>query len=914
MYEDLLENKKLSPMMRQYILTKQQHEDCLIFFRVGDFYELFFDDAVNTSKELDIALTGKDCGLDERAPMCGVPFHAVDIYISKLMQKGHKVAIVEQVENPSEAQGIVKREVAKIVTPGTVLYNDALNEGKNNYLFSIYYDANGYGLSIVDFSVGSFQITHIKNINSLIDLIDKFLPKEIIVNNLIFMSSLNMETIKNKYNISFTILDNDYYDEKHVRENEYLSLLLKNVRMKSRVNIERARETSPLHSKDGFTPALKNNLAPTGSNDDVNIERARETSPLHSKDGFVPTLKNNFAPTGSNDDVNIERAREIRPYTASTPKNSFAPMGAGDMQNCYYSAIATYEYLRRSQKADPKNIQSIEYFYPDEFMIMDNATIRNLELLETLQGRDKIGSLLNVLDYTKTAMGKRMLRNWIIEPLRDKKQIEDRQNAIKSLVDDTSKIGILEDYLFEIYDLERLSTRIIMKSANPRDLLQLKNSLKVLPEIKRIISNMDGDLFAEINNNFDTLNDIYELIDKAIKDEAPIVLRDGNIIKDGYDVNVDRLRESKVSGKNWLVELETKEREKTKIKNLKIKHSRVFGYLFEISNVYKGEIPDYFVRKQTLASAERYTTKELDELQNMIMNSEEKLKIMEYELFLKVVEFITDNKDRLKNVAMKISIIDTLNSLANCAIKRHYVCPSINEKGIINIKNGRHPVIESLQVGEEFIPNDTDLNNKKYIDIITGPNMAGKSTYMRQVALITLLAHMGSFVPCDKADITLVDRIFTRVGASDDLSRGRSTFMVEMTEVANILNNATQKSLVILDEIGRGTSTYDGLAIAWSIVEYISEKIKSKTLFATHYHELTDLEGKVEGVTNYNIAILEKDDDIIFLRKIVEGSAKKSYGIAVAKLAGIDEKVIKRANIILDKLHKEEQTEPLKEL
>ena len=804
--------------MRQYIEVKQQNEDCLIFFRVGDFYELFFDDAVNTSKELDIALTGKDCGLDERAPMCGVPFHAVDVYVSKLMAKGHKVAIVEQVEDPSVAQGIVKREVVKVITPGTVLYNDALNESKNNYLFSIYYDANGYGLSIVDFSVGSFQLTHIKSINGLHDIIDKFQPKEIIVNNLIYMSSLNMDYIKNKYGISFSILDNDYYDERHVRENEYLNKLLSNV--------------------------------------------------------------------GS---------ENIRPYNKE------------DLQNGYYSAIAMYEYLRRSQKADPKNIQNITYFYPDEYMYIDNASIRNLELLETLQGRERIGSLLNVLDYTKTAMGKRMLRNWIIEPLKNKNEIINRQVAIKNLVDDTSRIGTLEDYLFEIYDLERLSTRIIMRSANPRDLLQLKNSLKVLPEIKSIIKDLDGELFVELNNNFDTLNDIYELIDKAIQEEAPIVLRDGNIIKDGYDENVDRLRESKVNGKNWLVELETKEREKTGIKNLKIKHSRMFGYLFEITNVYKGEIPDYFVRKQTLANAERYTTKELDELQNMIMNSEEKLKTLEYELFTKIIEFITDNKERLKNVAMKISIIDTLNSLANCAIKKHYVCPNINEEGIINIKNGRHPVIESLQSSEEFIPNDTNLNNKQYIDIITGPNMAGKSTYMRQVALIVLLAHMGSFVPCDSADITLVDRIFTRVGASDDLSRGRSTFMVEMTEVANILQNATSKSLVILDEIGRGTSTYDGLAIAWSIVEYISEKIKSKTLFATHYHELTELEGKVEGVTNYNIAILEKDDDIIFLRKIVEGSAKKSYGIAVAKLAGIDEKVIKRANVILEQLHNEHQ-------
>lgn len=830
MINELLENKKLSPMMRQYIEIKLQNEDCLIFFRVGDFYELFFDDAVNTSKELDIALTGKDCGLEERAPMCGVPFHAVDVYISKLMSKGHKVAIVEQVEDPTSAQGIVKREVVKIITPGTVLSKDALTESKNNYIFSIYYDANGYGVSIVDFSVGSFQLTNIKSINSLMDLIDKFMPREIIVNNLIFMSSLNIDLIKEKYNISFTSLDNDYYDEKHIKENEYLFKLL-----------------------DSFEKGITN-----------------------STNG-----KNNILEANIFGNVDFTNT------------------------NSYYSAIAIYEYLRRSQKADPKNIQSIEYFYPDEFMYMDNSTIRNLELLETLQGRDKIGSLLNVLDYTKTAMGKRMLRNFIIEPLKNKKQIEDRQIAIKALVDDTSVIGTLEDYLFEIYDLERLSTRIIMKSANPKDLLQLKNSLRALPQIKHIISKLDGELFDDIKNNFDTLDDIYDLIDKAISEEAPYVIRDGNLIKDGFDEAVDRLRESKLNGKNWLIELETKEREKTNIKNLKIKHSRMFGYLFEITNAYKGEIPDYFIRKQTLANAERYTTKELDELQNMILNSEERLKVLEYELFLKVVDYIVENKERLKNVAMKVSMIDTLNSLASCAIKRHYVCPKINDKGIISIKNGRHPVIESLQTSDEFIPNDTNLNNEKYIDIITGPNMAGKSTYMRQVALIVLLSHIGSFVPADSADICLVDRIFTRVGASDDLSRGRSTFMVEMTEVANILNNATKNSLVILDEIGRGTSTYDGLAIAWSIVEYIDEKIKSKTLFATHYHELTELEGKISSVTNYNIAIMEKDDDIIFLRKIVEGSAKKSYGIAVAKLAGIDDKVIKRANIILEKLHNE---------
>ena len=810
---NLLENKNLSPMMRQYIETKEQYNDCLIFFRVGDFYELFFDDAINTSKELDIALTGKDCGLEEKAPMCGVPFHAVDIYISKLTQNGHKVAIVEQMEDPQTTKGLVKREVIKVVTPGTVLYNNALNEAKNNFLFSIYYDANGYGVSMIDYSVGSFTISNIRNMNNLIDLIDKFTPKEIIVNNLIYMSSLNIDNIKEKYNISFSVLDNDFFDEIHIKQNEYLYKLIHNI---------------------------------------DNYENVKNT-------------------------------------------------------NCYYSLIMAYEYIRRSQKQDPTNIEKIEYFDMLEYMTIDNSTIRNLELLETLNGKERVGSLLNVLDYTKTAMGKRTLRNWIIEPLKIKNEILKRQDAIKNLYDDTSSMNTLTDYLFEIYDIERLSTRIIMKSANPKDLLQLKNSLKVLPEIKNIISNFKGELFEDIINNFDSLKDIYELIDSSIKEDAPLHIREGNIIKDGFNEDVDKYRESKTNGKNWLVELETKEREKTNIKNLKIKHSKLFGYLFEITNVYKGEVPSYFVRRQTLANAERYITEELSELQNTIMNAEERLKALEYELFMKIVDFIIENKERLNKVSKIISTIDTINSLATCAVKRNYHRPNINENGIINIKNGRHPVVETLNNNDEFIPNDTNLDDNKYIDIITGPNMAGKSTYMRQVALIALLTHMGSFVPADSCDMMLIDRIFTRVGASDDLSRGKSTFMVEMSEVANILKNATDKSLVILDEIGRGTSTYDGLSIAWAIVEYISEKIKSKTLFATHYHELTELEGKIKGVTNYNIAILEKDDDIIFLRKIVEGFAKKSYGIAVAHLAGIDEKVTKRANVILKKLIKQDE-------
>ena len=806
-YNEILKEKNLSPMMKQYLNTKLSYVDCLLFYRIGDFYELFYDDANIASKELEIALTSKDCGLNEKAPMCGVPFHSANFYINKLVDNGHKVAIAEQVEDPKFAKGIVKREVIKTITPGTCLSDDTRT--LNNYIFSIFYDVLGYSISIVDFSTGEFYVVNFKKEKNVIDIIDRFRPKEILFNPIILMSNIDIEDLKNKFGFIYTICEQENYDKKIIDKYLHLKKLINTI-----------------------------------------------------------------------DNVLIKESN-----------------------NCLMSIVSIYKYIIDMQKIEPVQFEKIINLSFDETMYLDVFTIRNLELIETMRNKEKYGSLLYVLDKTKTSMGLRLLKNWILEPLNDKNEIIIRQDAIKELIKNQIDISEINKILTQVYDIERLFTKMAIFSCNPRDLISFKNSIVVLPYIFKIIEKYQSEFFSDIKKEYDDLSDLSNPIKEAILDEPQILIRNGGIIKDGYNGDVDKYRESKLKGKEWVAKLEETEKNKTGIKNLKIKHSRMFGYLFEITNIYKGEIPDYFIRKQTLSNAERYTTKELDELQNVILNADERLSQIEYDLFMDVVKKIVSQSSRIKKVASIIAKIDAINSLANVSLKNHYVCPLINDEGIIDIKNGRHPVIEVIG-SDDFVSNDTILTNENHIDIITGPNMAGKSTYMRQVAIITLMAHMGCFIPADSANITLVDRIYTRVGASDDLTRGQSTFLVEMSEMANIIDNATNKSLVILDEIGRGTSTYDGLSIAWTIVEYISEHLKSKTLFATHYHELSELEGKVKGVVNYHVAVLEENGEIVFLRKIIRGFAKKSYGIAVAKLAGINNKIIKRSNIILNELIK----------
>ena len=798
--ENQVKNNNLSPMMKQYFDVVSKHSDCLVFFRVGDFYETFFEQAKTISKALNLVLTGKDCGMDEKAPMCGVPYHAVDVYMSKLVKLGFKVAIAEQVEDPKLAKGIVKREVTKIITPGTVLADEYLEAKVNNYILSIYYANGMFGVAFFDFSTGEFFISNINNEITLYDMIVKYGPKELVVNNNIANSSIKLSELKERYDIAVTVLDDSIYTFEKLKSSEF---------------------------------ELLNKI-------------------LNALDNY-DKIKNT---------------------------------------NAVLSSVATYYYVRENQKEELLHLEKINYLNDDSYMYLDSATIKNLELTESNSFRDRKGSLLDVLDETKTAMGGRLLRRVIEEPLKNKNLILYRQEAIKDFLSNEIELTDLREDLNVIYDLERIVARVDMKHANAKDLIAFKNSIYILPYIKSILASYNSAFSKDVLKRFDTLKDIYELLDASIVDDPPYLMHDGGLIKDGFSSEVDKYRNSKVDGKKWLAKLEQEERDKTGIKNLKIKYSKISGYLFEISNAYKGEVPSYFVRKQTLSNAERYTTKELSELSNAILNADDRLASLEYEVFQEIRHSISLETLRIKNTASDIAKIDLLSNFAYVAKINKYVCPSINDKGIIKIIDGRHPVIEKINKSEEFISNDTNLDESNFIDIITGPNMAGKSTYMRQVALIALMAHIGSFVPAKVADICILDRIFTRVGASDDLARGKSTFMVEMSEVSNIVNNASRDSLIILDEIGRGTSTYDGLSIAWAVVEYISNKIKAKTLFATHYHELTELENIVLGVNNFNIAVLENDDDIKFLRKIVRGKAKKSYGIAVAKLAGLPNEII----------------------
>ena len=813
----------LSPMMQEYVKTKEEYKDCILLYRLGDFYEMFFEDALTASKELEITLTGKDCGLEERAPMCGVPFHSVETYINRLIEKGYKVAICEQVEDPKKAKGLVKREVVRIVTPGTTLDATSLDETKNNYLMSIVYIEDHFGCAIADITTGDCFLTELDKAQKLLDEINKFTPAEIICNESFLMSGVDTEDLKNRLGICIFSQEPWYFDDELCRK----------------------------------------------------------------------TLKEHFH------------------------VNSLEGLGIEEFESGVLAAGALFLYLQKTQKTALSHMAGIRPYSAEKYMLIDSSSRRNLELVETLREKQKRGSLLWVLDKTKTAMGARTLRSYVEQPLIDQEEIENRLSAIEELNEHPMLRDEIREYLQPVYDLERLISRISYKSANPRDMIAFASSLEMLPHIKQVMKEFSSPVLKQLEEEMDSLLDISGLIKKAIVDEPPLAQKDGGIIREGYNEDVDKFRRSRTDGKKWLSELEARERERTGIRTMKIKYNRVFGYSLEITNAFKDQVPDNYIRKQTLTNAERYITQELKELEDLILGAEDKLYALEYELFCEVRDKVGAEVVRIQKTAKAVAAIDVLASLSLVAQRNNYVRPKINNTGVIDIKNGRHPVVEQMIENDMFIANDTYLDSqKKRISIITGPNMAGKSTYMRQTALIVLMAQIGSFVPAEKANIGIVDRIFTRVGASDDLASGQSTFMVEMTEVANILRNATSKSLLILDEIGRGTSTFDGLSIAWAVVEHISNTklCGAKTLFATHYHELTELEGKISGVNNYCIAVKEKGDDIVFLRKIVKGGADKSYGIQVAKLAGVPDTVIQRAKELVEELSDADITAAVKDL
>ena len=798
-----MDEAKLSPMMRQYLESKKEVPDALLFYRIGDFYEMFFEDAIKASKALDLVLTGKDCGLEERAPMCGIPYHAADSYVSKLVSQGFKVAIGEQVEDPKIAKGLVKREIIRVITPGTQTEETALEEGKNNYLSAIYPGNSGIGIATVDISTGELYSLSVSDNKELLDEISRFSPKEILC-PIGFLEDKELSSaLDSRFSLSITEKEKEYFGK----------------------------------------------------------EEADKILSSHFSSS-IPGLGLEHAP--------LERR----------------------------ALGACLRYLYDTQKNILSHIRHIERFHREDYMLLDLSTQRNLELWETLRDKKKRGSLLWVLDKTHTAMGSRMLRHFLERPLRERKKMEERLDCIEELCQRYIDGEELREYLDSIYDMERLIGKISISSANARDMLALKSSLQFLPVIKRTLSSFSGSLLQGLGQEMDALEELYTKINECIEENPPLSIKEGGIIKSSFHEEVRLFREAGEHGKEWLNQLEEREREKSGIKNLKIKYNRIFGYCFEISKSYQGEIPDYFIRRQTLAQAERYTTVELQDLQNKILGAAENLQQLEYSLFVNLREELSRELGRMQKTAKEIAFLDACLSLAKVAMQEQYVRPKINEEGNLRIVDGRHPVVEKLLQDQSFVPNDARLGKEEKIAIITGPNMAGKSTYMRQVALIVLMASIGSFVPAKQADIPICDRIFTRVGASDDLASGQSTFMVEMSEVSNILRNASENSLLILDEIGRGTSTFDGLSIAWAVVEYLAREIKAKTLFATHYHELSVLEGKLENVKNYCIAVSKEQGEIQFLRKIMPGGADESYGIDVAKLAGVPAPVLDRAREI----------------
>ena len=813
----------LSPMMQQYIKTKESYKDCILFYRLGDFYEMFFEDAVLVSKELELTLTGKDCGLEERAPMCGVPFHAAETYLQKLVERGHKVAICEQIGDPKSSRGLVKRDVVRVVTPGTTFSAQALDEKKNNYLMCIVYTQGHFGCAVADVTTGDCFLTEADSNGKMQDEINKYAPAEIICNESLLVSGLDLEELKHRLGVSVYTLDAWYFDDDLCRR----------------------------------------------------------------------TLMEHF---------------QVK---------SLAGLGIGDYDTGIIAAGAMFIYLQETQKNSLLHMTKIIPYAAEKFMLLDSSTRRNLELVETLREKNKVGSLLWVLDKTCTAMGARTLRSYVEQPLIDELLIQERLEAVGALLETPMLRDEIREHLNSIYDLERLISRISYQSATPRDLVAFRSSLERIPPVRKLLKDFQPPVLKRICRDMDGLEDLCDLVSRAIAEDPPLAAKEGGIIRDGYDEQVDQYRNSKSEGTKWLAELEAAERERTGIRNLKIKYNRVFGYYLEVTNSFKNLVPDDYTRKQTLANAERYITPKLKELEDLILGAEDRLYALEYELFTQVRSQIAREVQRIQQTAKALAALDVFLSFALVAEQNQYVCPRISRKGKIHIKNGRHPVVEQMTAHDIFVANDTYLDNhKNRISIITGPNMAGKSTYMRQTALIVLMAQIGSFVPAQQAEIGIVDRIFTRVGASDDLASGQSTFMVEMTEVANILRNATSKSLLILDEIGRGTSTFDGLSIAWAVIEHISNTrlLGAKTLFATHYHELTELEGKLPGVNNYCIAVKEQGDDIVFLRKIVKGGADKSYGIQVAKLAGIPDSVIQRANELVEELSDADITAAVKDL
>ena len=806
-----------SPMMQHYLATKEKYKDCILFYRLGDFYEMFFDDAVNVSRELELTLTGKDCGQEQRAPMCGIPYHAAESYIAKLVQNGHKVAICEQLEDPKLAKGIVKRDVIRVVTPGTVTESNLLEEKRNNFIMSIFKKGIFFGIAVCDISTGDFYSAEIKeenNFERLLDEISRYSPSEIIANEMLYDCGEEISKIKERFDVYISTEDEEKFSE----------------------------ETEEIYMQYAL----------------------------------------------SDDKGNIIKDLEKRPFAVA-------------------AINGLIKYIEDTQKTKLEHINKITIYTITKYMSLDINARRNLELTEKMRDKSKKGTLLWVLDKTATSMGGRLLRRWISDPLIDVKEINNRLEAVKEFKDDIILRGELSSSLKGVYDIERLAGKISYGSANARDLNSLKSSASKLPAIKNMLANAKSGMLRKIYDDLDTLDDIFQLIDKAIVDEPPILITEGGIIKMGYSPEIDELKTAMIDGKTWLVQLEAREREETGIKGLKVGYNKVFGYYLEVTKSYLSQVPDRYIRKQTLTGGERYITEELKELESKVLGAEEKVVALEYKAFTEIREHIKSQIQRLQKSAMAVSQLDVLCSFAQVAEDFNYCMPEVDDSGIIDVKDGRHPVIEKMLPSGAFVANDTYLDkDSNRVSIITGPNMAGKSTYMRQVALITLMAQIGSFVPATSAHIGVVDKIFTRVGASDDLSMGQSTFMVEMMEVANILKEATANSLVVLDEIGRGTSTYDGLSIAWAVAGYIENKEKcgAKTLFATHYHELTQLEDTLEGVKNYSIAVKEKGEDIIFLRKIIPGGTDESYGVHVARLAGVPKAVTQRANEILKKIER----------
>lgn len=829
-----------SPMMQHYLETKSKYPDCVLFYRLGDFYEMFFDDAINVSRELELTLTGKECGRENRAPMCGIPYHAGEIYASRLVQNGYKIAICEQVENPKNAKGIVKRDVIKIMTPGTITDGNLLDEKKNNYIMSIFKDGMYYGIAAFDISTGEAYATEIKsdnNFQKLVNEISRFNPSELIVNDYMNDSINEINELKHRFEVF--------------------------------ISVDKKIEKTEVEADRNFVPDFFN----------------MKSSMTKLDDKF--------------DDETIHNTFDIIDEQGNLIKN------ISDRYLAVNAIGILLKYVEETQKIKPENLNKIVLYEVVKYMALDINSRRNLELTERLKDKSKKGTLLWVLDKTETSMGGRLIRRWINDPLVNVDDINARLDAVEEIKNDLLLSDRIVESLKSIYDIERLAGKISYGTVNARDLISLKNSIMQLPNLKETIKNVNSEFLKNIDNELDILSDIYELIEASIVEEPPLTVKEGGLIKKGYKPEIDELIEATTNGKQWLANVEIREKELTGIKNLKIGYNKIFGYYIEVSKSNVKDIPeDRYIRKQTLTTGERYITEELKKMENEILGAKEKIIALEYDEFVNIRNEIQSNAKRIQRIASAISKLDVIQGLANVANEFNYCKPEIMDDDVIDIKNGRHPVVEKIIPYGDFVQNDSLLNaSENRLNIITGPNMAGKSTFMRQVALITIMAQIGSFVPAEYAHIGIVDKLFTRVGASDDLSSGESTFMVEMMEVANILKNATDRSLVILDEIGRGTSTYDGLSIAWAVAEYVS-KLKSKTLFATHYHELVGLEGKIDGVKNYHITVKERGEDIIFLRKIVEGGTDESYGIHVAKLAGVPKEVTNRANEILFKLEK----------